>query len=200
MLVKAGDAAERPRSREGGAGLLGRRDRAWSPVLPEPLLAGFGPLLAVLRLARPDGPPDPRSAARPRSCHHTAIELEDLREPVAAAGPLAAAAALAGAPDAGARGYTTVLQRLVGAGPAAWLADVPAVLAALARSERSISPPRAIPRPSPPTRPRPCSPLSPLAAPCPLPLTRTSPTRPTTPAGRGRSAELRVAYRCQPRR
>ncbi len=36
---------------------------AWSPVLPAPLLAGYGPLLAALRRARPDGPPDPRAAA-----------------------------------------------------------------------------------------------------------------------------------------
>lgn len=104
---------------------------AWSPVLPAPLLAGFGPLLAALRRIEPGGPPDPRTTARPRSRHHTALALEDLRERTAAAGPLAAAAALAGAPDAGASGYAMVLQRLVGADPAAWTADVPAVLAAL---------------------------------------------------------------------
>ncbi|MGW2101554.1 hypothetical protein ACWCPX_28420 [Streptomyces olivaceoviridis] len=108
---------------------------AWSPALPAPLLAGFAPLLAALRRARPDGPPDPRSAARPRSRHHTTIELEDLLERVAAAGALAAAAALAGAPDAGASGYATVLQRVVAADPAAWTADVPAVLAALVLPE-----------------------------------------------------------------
>ncbi|MEV7157266.1 hypothetical protein AB0N77_22005 [Streptomyces misionensis] len=108
---------------------------AWSPVLPAPLLAGFGPLLAALRRARPQGPPDPRAAARPRSRHHTAIKLEELRELAAAAGPLAAAAALAGALDAGAAGYATVLQRLVAADPGAWTADVPAVLAALDRPE-----------------------------------------------------------------
>lgn len=108
---------------------------AWSPVLPAPMLAGFGPLLAALRRARPGGPPDPRSAARPRPRHHTAIALEDLRERAAAAGPLAAATALAGAPDAGAPGYAMVLQRLVGADPGAWTADVPAVLAALVLPE-----------------------------------------------------------------
>nr|WP_258404872.1 hypothetical protein [Streptomyces sp. F12] len=108
---------------------------AWSPVLPAPLLAGFGPLLAALCRARPDGPPDPRSAARPRSRHHTAIALEDLRERAAAAGPLAAATALAGAPDAAAAGYATVLQRLVGTDPGAWTADVPGVLDALVLPE-----------------------------------------------------------------
>jgi hypothetical protein len=124
---RAGEAMEPPAS--------WLRVWAWSPVLPAPLLAGFGPLLAVLRRARPDGPPDPRSAARPRSRHHTAIALEDLRERAAAAGPLAAATALAGAPDAGAAGYATVLQRLVGTDPGAWTADVPGVLDALVLPE-----------------------------------------------------------------
>ncbi|MFF8994501.1 hypothetical protein ACF09H_32175 [Streptomyces sp. NPDC014983] len=72
----------------------------WSPVLPEMLLDGFGPLLAAV-------------------CR--------LRQ----AGPLAAAAALAGAPDAGATGCATVLQRLVATDPGAWTADIPAMLAAL---------------------------------------------------------------------
>ncbi|MER8120662.1 hypothetical protein [Streptomyces sp. NPDC094031] len=120
---RAGGAVELPAS--------WRRVWAWSPVLPAPLLTGFGPLLAALRRARPDGPPDPRAAARPRPRHHTAIAWEDLRERAAAAGPLAAAAALAGAPDAGGRGYAMVLQRLVAADPGVWTADVPAVLAAL---------------------------------------------------------------------
>ncbi|MET8771671.1 hypothetical protein [Streptomyces sp. NPDC004658] len=111
------------------------RAGAWSPILPAPLLAGFGPPPAALHRARPGGPPDPRCAARPRSRHHTALELEDLRERAAAAGPLTAAAALAGAPDAGATGYATMLQRLVAADPAAWTADVPAVLAALVLPE-----------------------------------------------------------------
>ncbi|MEO3978966.1 hypothetical protein [Streptomyces sp. CAU 1734] len=108
---------------------------AWSPVLPAPLLDGFGPLLAALRRARPGGPPDPRAAVRPQPRHHTAIALEDLRELAATAGPPAAAAALAGAPDAGTPGYATVLRRLVAADPGAWTADVPAQLAALARPE-----------------------------------------------------------------
>ncbi|MEV5383010.1 hypothetical protein [Streptomyces sp. NPDC052721] len=117
---RAGEAVEPPAS--------WLRVWAWSPVLPAPLLAGFDPLLAALRRARPDGPPDPRSAARPRSRHHTAVAVEDLLE-------RAAAAALAGAPDAGAPGYATVLRRLVAADPATWTADVPAVLAALVLPE-----------------------------------------------------------------
>ncbi|MFJ4700472.1 hypothetical protein ACIP5N_22165 [Streptomyces sp. NPDC088768] len=111
------------------------RAGAWSPVLPAPLLADFGLRPAPLHRARPNGPPDPRCAARPRSRHHTALELEGLRERVAAAGPLAAAADLAGAPDAGAAGYAIVLQRLVAADSAAWTADVPAVLTALVLPE-----------------------------------------------------------------
>ncbi|MEU5137020.1 hypothetical protein [Streptomyces californicus] len=111
------------------------RAGAWSPILPAPLLAGLGPLPAALRRAGPDGPPDPRRAVRPRTRHHTALELEDLRELAAAGGPLAAAAALAGAPDAGATGYAIVLQRLVAAEPAAWTADAPALLTALVLPE-----------------------------------------------------------------
>ncbi|MFB8401143.1 hypothetical protein [Streptomyces sp. NPDC055912] len=107
----------------------------WSPGLPAPLLTGFAPLLAALRRRRPAGPPDPRIAARPPSRHDTVVALEDLLELAAAAGPVAAAAALAGAPDAGADGYARVLQHLVGAAPAAWTAEVPQVLAALARPE-----------------------------------------------------------------
>lgn len=107
----------------------------WSPVLPAPLLTDFAPLLAALHRLKPTGPPDPRTAARPHSRHDTVVALEDLLELAAAAGPLAAAAALAGAPDAGADGYARVLQRLVRANPAAWTADVPQVLAALALPE-----------------------------------------------------------------
>ncbi|MFC8949506.1 hypothetical protein [Streptomyces rochei] len=107
----------------------------WSPVLPAPLLTDFAPLLAALRRQMPAGPPDPRTVARPSSCHHTAVALDDLLELTATAGPLAAAAALAAAPDASANGYAMVLQRLVGAAPAAWTADVPQVLATLARPE-----------------------------------------------------------------
>ncbi|MFD8396369.1 hypothetical protein ACFV2N_46160 [Streptomyces sp. NPDC059680] len=107
----------------------------WSPILPAPLLAGFAPLLAALRRLKPVGPPDPRAVAPPRPRHHTAVALEDLLKLAAAAGPLAAAAALAAAQDAGADGYARVLERLVWSDPAAWTTDVPRVLAALARPE-----------------------------------------------------------------
>ncbi|MFJ6438711.1 hypothetical protein [Streptomyces sp. NPDC091416] len=120
-------AADVEHGRPAGA----ERSGAWSPILPAPLLAGLGPS----HRARPDGPPDPRAAARPRTRLHTALELEDLRDLAAAGGPLATAAALAGAPDAGAAGYAIVLQRLVAADPDAWTADVPALLTALVLPE-----------------------------------------------------------------
>ncbi|MFC8704904.1 hypothetical protein ACFUIV_22335 [Streptomyces anulatus] len=130
-LGSAPAAADVENVRPAGA----ERARAWSPILPAPLLAGLGPLPAVLNRAGPDGPPDPRAAARPRTRHHTALEREDLRDLAAAGGPLAAADALAGAPDAGAAGYAIVVQRLVAADPAAWTADVPALLTALVLPE-----------------------------------------------------------------
>ncbi|MEV7881867.1 hypothetical protein [Streptomyces microflavus] len=108
----------------------------WSPVLTAPLLEGFGPLLAAVRRLRPAGPPDPRAAQPPIPLRHTvALAEEELLELAAAAGPLEAAAALAAAKDTGADGYAIVLHRLVEADPAAWSADVPAVLTALDRAE-----------------------------------------------------------------
>ncbi|MEW2493761.1 hypothetical protein AB0942_09460 [Streptomyces nodosus] len=113
------------------------RVRAWSPVLPAVLLDDFAPLLAALRRLKPSGSSAPRAAARlePRTVRrqHTAVALdeEDLLALAAESGPLAAAAALAAAEDAGADGYAAVLQRLVGADPAAWTADVPRLLTAL---------------------------------------------------------------------
>ncbi|MEU6277500.1 transposase [Streptomyces populi] len=62
-----------------GALISGERDprvRAWSPVLPAPLLAGFAPLLAALRRLDPADPPDPQSAARSRPRHHTVLALQ----------------------------------------------------------------------------------------------------------------------------
>ncbi|MFJ8078865.1 hypothetical protein ACIQ7Q_34245 [Streptomyces sp. NPDC096176] len=109
---------------------------AWSPVLPAQMLADFTPLLDALRQQKPAGPPDPRTTARPgRDGNAVALETEAVRELAATAGPLAAAAALAEAPDAGADGYARVLNRVVGADSAGWTADVPGVLAALARPE-----------------------------------------------------------------
>ncbi|MFK0142468.1 hypothetical protein [Streptomyces murinus] len=108
----------------------------WSPVLPEVLLDGFGALLAAVRRLCPAGPDDPRAAELLVPLKHAvALAEEDLLELAAAAGPLGAAAALAAAEDAGADGYAIRLHRLVEAGPAAWSADVPAVLAALGRAE-----------------------------------------------------------------
>ncbi|MDP5315569.1 hypothetical protein [Streptomyces poriferorum] len=108
----------------------------WSPVLTTPLLEGFGPLLAAVRRLRPTGPPDPRAAEHPVPLKRTVtLTEEELLELAAAAGPLEAAAALAAAEDTGADGYAIVLHRLVEADPAAWTADVPAVLTALDRAE-----------------------------------------------------------------
>jgi hypothetical protein len=133
VLPAAPDAAQASGRTEPPASWL--RVWNWSPVLPAPLLTDFAPLLTALRRLKPAGPPDPRTAARPHSRHHTVVALQDLLELAAAAGPLAAAAALADAPDTGADGYALLLQRLVGADPAAWTADVPQVLAVLARPE-----------------------------------------------------------------
>jgi hypothetical protein len=110
---------------------------AWSPVLPTRLLADFAPLLAALRRLKPSGPCDPRAAVGPeprtvpRQHAVVALNEENLLELAAENGPLAAAAVLAAAEDAGADGYARVLQRLVGADPAAWTTDVPGLLAAL---------------------------------------------------------------------
>ncbi|TLQ39191.1 hypothetical protein FEF34_37965 [Streptomyces marianii] len=104
----------------------------WSPVLPARLLAGFEPLLAALRRMAPDGPADPRAAARPEPfTAPRGVDGEDLVELAAARGPLAAAAALNAAGDRGAEVYAGLLNRLVAAAPDAWTADVPAVLATL---------------------------------------------------------------------
>lgn len=113
-----------------------------SPVLPAPLLVGFGP-------------------------------LEDLRER-AATGPLADASALAGAPDVGAAGYATVLQRLVGPTPA----------------------------PGPPSLPPSCSRsgVFPLVAAATLVRRPTRPRRGARQPGVVRTAVLRVAHRWRPRR
>ncbi len=108
----------------------------WSPVLTSTVLEGWEPLLDALRRLEPAGPPDPRSETvlEPVTAT-TALQAEDLAELAAARGPVAAATALAAAPDAGDDGYAMVLHRLVAAAPAAWTSDVPAVLAALGRPE-----------------------------------------------------------------
>ncbi|MFE6274093.1 hypothetical protein ACFVQ9_35490 [Streptomyces goshikiensis] len=105
----------------------------WSPVLDPGVLAGWEPVLERLRRLTPAGPRDPRTAAAPLSATATttALTAEDLAELAEARGPVAAAATLAAAPDAGADGYAMLLHGLVAADPSAWTADVPAVLAAL---------------------------------------------------------------------
>ncbi|WP_327216427.1 hypothetical protein [Streptomyces cyaneofuscatus] len=104
-----------------------------------------------MRRLRPAGPPDPRAAERLVPFKRTAaLTEEELLERAAVAGPFDAAAALAAAEDAGADGYAIVLHRLVEAGPAAWTADVPAMLAALGRSA-------ARPRQRPALGPSPCA-------------------------------------------
>ncbi|MFF6829961.1 hypothetical protein [Streptomyces longwoodensis] len=104
----------------------------WSPVMPAGVLAGWEPVLDAVRRLKPAGPPDPRTAPDLQPVKaSTALAVEDLEQIAAARGPAAAAAALAEAEDAGDDGYAMVLHQLVAAGPAAWTADVPAVLAAL---------------------------------------------------------------------
>ncbi|MFE3632333.1 hypothetical protein [Streptomyces goshikiensis] len=108
----------------------------WSPVLPAPLLTAFTALLAALRRIQPAGPPDPRVTARPEPVRQSVVlQTEDLLQLAVTAGPLAAAADLAAAQDAGADGYAIELHRLVQAAPAAWTADVPQLLAALGRPD-----------------------------------------------------------------
>ncbi|MEU9737427.1 hypothetical protein [Streptomyces sp. NPDC048002] len=108
----------------------------WSPVLTSSVLQGWEPLLQALRRLEPAGPSDPRTrAVLEPSKTTTALRVEDLAELAAGQGPVAAAARIAGAPDAGDDGYAMVLHRLVAADPAAWTTDVPAVLTALGRPE-----------------------------------------------------------------
>ncbi|WP_206305150.1 hypothetical protein [Streptomyces sp. B29(2018)] len=108
----------------------------WSPVLTPELLRGWEPLLEALHRVEPAGPADPRDRPLPEPVRTTvSLPAGELVELAAAQGPVAAAARIAGAPDAGADGYATVLHRLVAADPAAWTRDVPAVLTALERPE-----------------------------------------------------------------
>ncbi|MFF8992615.1 hypothetical protein ACF09H_22300 [Streptomyces sp. NPDC014983] len=104
----------------------------WSPLLPARVLAGWEPVLERLRRLKPAGPADPRTVPAPVPVTaSTALTAEDLAGPAEARGPAAAAAELAAAPDAGDGGYAMVLHHLVAAAPAAWTADVPAILNAL---------------------------------------------------------------------
>ncbi|MFJ3279011.1 hypothetical protein [Streptomyces halstedii] len=104
----------------------------WSPVLTSTVLQGWEPFLQALRRLEPAGPSDPRAqAVLEPSKTTTALQAENLVELAAGQGPVATAARIAAAPDAGDDGYAMVLHRLVAADPATWTTDVPAVLAAL---------------------------------------------------------------------
>ncbi|MFJ6492016.1 hypothetical protein [Streptomyces californicus] len=108
----------------------------WSPVLPERLCTGFEPLFAALARRQPQGPPDPSTAVAPVPVRATtAVDGQDLVELAAAQGPPAAAriltTAVEGADDADTVAYADLINRLVAAAPAAWTADVSAVLAEL---------------------------------------------------------------------
>lgn len=107
----------------------------WSPVLSEPLLALWEPVLTLLRRAKPSGPPDPRT-------NGPFVEISDQPPPAVSEaqaqaiatehGPAAAAAALAAASDAGDSRYLMVLRTLIEKDPAAWTttpADLTATLA-----------------------------------------------------------------------
>ncbi|MFJ6438710.1 hypothetical protein [Streptomyces sp. NPDC091416] len=108
----------------------------WSPLLPARVLAGWEPVLERVRPLNPAGPADPRTVPAPVPVTATtALSAGDLAEAAEACGPAAAAAALAAAPDAGDGGYAMVLHHLVADDPAAWTADVPAILGALRTPE-----------------------------------------------------------------
>ncbi|MEU6673780.1 hypothetical protein [Streptomyces sp. NPDC046925] len=106
----------------------------WSPVLTSPVLQGWEPLLQALRRLEPAGPSDPRTRAVLEPSK-TTLRVEDLVALAAGQGPVATAARIAAAPDAGDDGYAMVLHRLAAADPAAWTTDVLAVLTALGRPE-----------------------------------------------------------------
>ncbi|MFF3128596.1 hypothetical protein ACFVRD_41465 [Streptomyces sp. NPDC057908] len=104
----------------------------WSPVLPEPLLALWEPVLTLLRRAKPSGPANPCAAGPlveitnqpPPALNETQVQAI-----AAEHGPAATAAALAAAPDPR---YLMVLRTLIETDPAAWTtapADITACLA-----------------------------------------------------------------------
>ncbi|WP_179280682.1 hypothetical protein, partial [Streptomyces sp. 2R] len=105
----------------------------WSPVLPERLCTGFEPLFAALARRQPQGPADPRTAVALVPVRATTVvNDQDLVELAATQGPPAAAQILTTeADDADTVAYAELLNRLVAAAPAAWTANVPAVLTQL---------------------------------------------------------------------
>lgn len=129
-LESTGPGPEESSDADGGPG---RRVWEWAPFLPAPLIPDFQPLPDARNRLAPQGPPEPRAAVRPEP--PAALDATSLIELAAAQGPVAAARALAAATGAGADRHARLLGRLVSADVAAWTADVPAVLDALAVPE-----------------------------------------------------------------
>ncbi|MFI9772842.1 hypothetical protein ACIHJG_39295 [Streptomyces sp. NPDC052415] len=107
----------------------------WSPVLPEPVLTAFEPVLTLLRRAKPSGPADPRTTGP--FLQITDVPPPSVDETQAAAiaaehGPVAAAAALAAAPDASDPRYLMVLRTLIEDDPASWTTQPAEITASLA--------------------------------------------------------------------
>ncbi|MFD9606075.1 hypothetical protein [Streptomyces sp. NPDC059970] len=171
----------------------------WSPVLPEPLLALWEPVLSLLRRAKPSGPAAPRAAGPlveitnqpPPALNETQVQAI-----AAEHGPAATAAALAAAPDAGDPRYLMVLRTLIETDPAAWTtapADITACLAlpqlrafylVIAPSRPSAATPSPVthwpkpsPRPSPRTATPPSQPRSRTKTRTPTPTPMTIPLR-----------------------
>ncbi|MFF7764144.1 hypothetical protein [Streptomyces griseorubiginosus] len=107
----------------------------WSPVLPARLLSGWEPVMTALYRIVPEGPADPRTSAEPQPVKPLEREAGELEELAAGHGPVAAAARLAAADAGDTVGHILLVHRLVAANPAAWTADVPAVVTAFERPE-----------------------------------------------------------------
>lgn len=107
----------------------------WSPVLPEPVLTPWEPVLSLLRHAKPSGPADPRTADPLFQITDSPLPAVDETQAAAIAaedGPAAAADALAAAPDAGDWRYLMVLRTLIENDPAAWTTAPAEITARLA--------------------------------------------------------------------
>ncbi|MEE1759658.1 hypothetical protein [Streptomyces sp. SP18BB07] len=107
----------------------------WSPVLPEPVLTPWQPVLTLLRRAKPSGPDDPRTTGPFVQITDAPRPVVDERQAAAIAaehGPTAAAATLATAPDAGDPRYLMVLRALIEGDPVAWTTQPAEITARLA--------------------------------------------------------------------
>ncbi|MGW2447950.1 hypothetical protein [Streptomyces sp. NPDC001675] len=108
----------------------------WSPVLPAPVLIPWEPVLTLLRRAKPNGPADPRTAEPLVQITNSPPPAVDETKAAAIAaehGPIAAADALAAAPDAGDWRYLMVLRALIENDPAAWTTAPAEITARLAQ-------------------------------------------------------------------